>query len=444
MLTQDDVERRLAAGLCFPAALAEPRKWAFASAVAAFDKAGARHAIAGDLCLHVRGVSVEHCQLEFAVDRIPRAELEAESFVVEGDACRRQGVEIRLRVVKPAVLGRIERFGKLALLGAADALRGKVEDACSPGISSAARAAKIAEAESLSLALPDAAEEVVAKPSLSRAAKANDNWVADPGGPEGKTMPVASGQEAAPAGQGVKTAPATVGQEIYRWIGKVLGLSALVLTLVSMPACQLDASGLGSQTLGAFCGYRRLGTAQTRPSGAGRRRRRGKERRSRAGGQKRPGTKGKGWTRPRNKGKGRTRPGTQAARVCDPTPMPRPAGMRVATPLPVPPGTATRARKRPSTRSRSRAEGRGQQWTRARAGLAGDESTPQGAAPRSAVLNSKDQSNRPGTVVLTPLAKSSIPTTRSRTFAGLVGRRDRITRSRTLFSRAALGRLVGA
>jgi len=82
MLTQNDVERRLVAGLCFPSALAEglrpePRKWAFASAVTAFDKAGARHAIAGELCLYVRGVAVERCQLEFAVDRVPRAELEA-------------------------------------------------------------------------------------------------------------------------------------------------------------------------------------------------------------------------------------------------------------------------------------------------------------------------------------------------------------------------------
>jgi len=255
MLTQDDVARLLS-GLC----PSEAHKRSLASAVAALDRAGVRHAIAGDLCLRVRGVVTSNLRLELAVERVPTDALKAEGFTVQGDDCERQGVWIRLRVVKPAVLDRVDRFGKLALLGAADVLRNKIADACLPGMLITARAAKIAEAARLSLAMPDAAEEVDAKLLLSRATKANDNGVtdprvadprvADPSRPGSKTTPAGKGQgEGKDAlGNEYKTA----GQELYRWIGKVFKLSVLVVVLASGPSCQLDASGLGSQTLGSF------------------------------------------------------------------------------------------------------------------------------------------------------------------------------------------------
>jgi len=234
----------LLSGLC----PSEAHKRSLASAVAALDRAGVRHAIAGDLCLRVRGVVTSNLRLELALERVPTDALKAEGFTVQGDDCERQGVWIRLRVVKPAVLDRTDRFGKLALLGAADVLRNKIADACLPGMLVTARAAKIAEAARLSLAMPDAAEEVDAKLLLSRATKANDNGVtdprvADPSRPGSKTTPAGKGQgEGKDAlGNEYKTA----GQELYRWIGKVLKLSVLVAVLASGPSCHLDTSGLG-------------------------------------------------------------------------------------------------------------------------------------------------------------------------------------------------------
>jgi hypothetical protein len=200
MLTLDDVEHRLLVGLAFPPQLAEVRKRAFASVVAALARAGAGHAVAGDLALGIRGVTTSRHGLEFAMVAIPVAELAAEGFTVQGETATRQGIKIRLRVVRPAVLARAERFGKLAVLGAADLLRNKIEDACAPGVLPAVRTSKIAEAERLSRELPDA---LGAEARLSSAAGANDN------------------------GMGQGSRQATRGQEIYRLIGKILGFTTL-------------------------------------------------------------------------------------------------------------------------------------------------------------------------------------------------------------------------
>jgi hypothetical protein len=111
--------------------------------VAALTKAGVWHAVGGDQALGIRGVTTSRHGLEFAVVAIPAAELAAAGFVVQGELATREGVKVRLRVVRPAVLARAERFGKLAVLGAADLLRGKIEDACAPGVLPAIRAGRI-------------------------------------------------------------------------------------------------------------------------------------------------------------------------------------------------------------------------------------------------------------------------------------------------------------
>jgi hypothetical protein len=88
MLTLEDVERRLLSGLASPPQLAESRKRAFASVVAALAQAGVGHAVAGDLALGIHGVTTPRHGLEFAVVSIPARELAAEGFALQGEAHR--------------------------------------------------------------------------------------------------------------------------------------------------------------------------------------------------------------------------------------------------------------------------------------------------------------------------------------------------------------------
>jgi hypothetical protein len=161
------IEARLFRALEKDPRTADANKNALVGCLRAFrqSRADSDYAIAGDLALRVKGIGVglSPVELEIAVASwasVPVAELEANGFEMRLDRCSLAGSTVRFREVRPAALARAERFGLLPVLGAADALKGKLDDACADWTPAESRAGLIAELEGLLARFSDAFDDV--------------------------------------------------------------------------------------------------------------------------------------------------------------------------------------------------------------------------------------------------------------------------------------------